>query len=228
MVVKKKNYYEMLGLTPEVPQPEIKRAYRKLVKSHHPDVAYEKQSQRQRNRANEAMQRLNEAYETLKDRKRRAAYDFSIGANGRSGTVVQQTQLIHPDDTDEARELFLRQIFHPSRQEIIRLLNKYKQQLRELSQDIYDDRLVGALERYGDDIEQALAKASQALSSRKVPRSLVAAELMMRYSIAQAFDGLEELKRFCQNYDYDHLSMAGNLFRESNDLSKKALQLTKT
>lgn len=50
---------------------------------------------------------------------------------------------------------------------------------------------------------------------------------MMRYSIAQAVDGLEEARRFCQNYDYNHLHMAGNLFKESNELSRKALQLTK-
>jgi hypothetical protein len=50
---------------------------------------------------------------------------------------------------------------------------------------------------------------------------------MMRYAIAQAADGLEEMKRFCQNYDYDHLSMAGNLFREYADLSKKALYLSR-
>jgi molecular chaperone DnaJ len=227
MVVKKKTYYEMLGLTPEVAHLEIKRAYRQLVKSHHPDVAYEKLSEKERNRANEVMRKLNEAYETLKDKRRRAEYDYSIGANFRETVIISQSQLINPDDTSEARERYLRQLFHPSRQAIIKLLNKYKQQLLALSQDIYDERLMSAFEEYVDDIEAALAQASQALSSRKVPRSLQPAELMMRYAIAQAFDGLEELKRYCQNYDYDHLGMAGNLFRESNDLSKKALQLTR-
>ena len=50
---------------------------------------------------------------------------------------------------------------------------------------------------------------------------------MMRYCIAQAVDGLEELQHFCQNYDYSHLHMAQNLFKEATELSRKAMQLTK-
>jgi curved DNA-binding protein CbpA len=173
------------------------------------------------------MRRLNEAYETLKDRGKRAEYDSTIGGNGARLRELDQFQILHPSDTDEIRERYLRQIFHPSRHGIIKLLNKYHQQLVILSQDIYDDRLIEEFEKYGDDIEHALAKASRELSSVQTPASLVPAELMMRYAIAQAFDGLEEIRFFCRNYDYDHLGMAENLFKESNDLSRKALQLTR-
>jgi hypothetical protein len=50
---------------------------------------------------------------------------------------------------------------------------------------------------------------------------------MMRYGIAQAADGLEEMRRFCQNYDYDHLTMAENLFRIALDLSRQAQRLAR-
>ena len=46
-------------------------------------------------------------------------------------------------------------------------------------------------------------------------------------AFAQAADGLEEMRRFCQNYDYDHLSMAGNLFRIAVDLSRQAQRLAR-
>jgi hypothetical protein len=49
----------------------------------------------------------------------------------------------------------------------------------------------------------------------------------MRHSIAQAADGLEELHTFCKNYDYDHLSMAGNLFKIALEHAARAQQLTK-
>jgi curved DNA-binding protein CbpA len=227
MLVQKKTYYEVLGLTPEVSLLEIKRAYRKLVKSHHPDVDYLELSARQRNLANEKMRKLNEAYETLKDRKKRATYDAFIDASTRKPVHVSVSQIIDPADTDEARQQYLRQIFHPSRHGITKILNKYKHELSLLSQDIYDERLVDAFAQYVDDIENTLRKAAQALSSRPTPTSLKPAELMIRYAIAHAADGLEELRYFCSNYDYNHLGMAGNLFRESNNLSRQALQLTR-
>ena len=109
-----------------------------------------------------------------------------------------------------------------------RVLKKYNQQLIDLSQDLYDDQLVAVFEKYVDEVEETLRNASQTLSSKDTPSSLAAAVQMMRYSIAQAADGLDEMRRFCQNYDYDHLHMAANLFREANDLSRKGAQLTKS
>lgn len=215
------NYYQVLGLQPEVSSLEIKRAYRKLAKSHHPDV----EQSDQRTEATEFMMKLNEAYETLIDRSKRAEYDSLIGANGQGRRQARFADL----DEAENRELYLRMNFHPARTSIVRVLKKYKQELSALSLDIYDDddELVAAFEKYVDEVEDTLRNASQNLSARQVPSSLAAAVTMMRYSIAQAVDGLDELRRFCQNYDYDHLHMAGNLFRESTELSRKGFQLSK-
>jgi curved DNA-binding protein CbpA len=224
MAAKKLTYYQLLGLTPGVSHLEIKRAYRQLVKSHHPDVDYYELTPSQRKLANEKMSKLNEAYEILKDKVKRCAYDTTIAQPSSTSTRVP---VMDPADNEESCERYLRQIFHPSRHAIVNLLKKYKQQLSILSQDIYDDALVGDFEKYCDALEAALITGSRALSSKRTPRSLEGAELMMRYAIAQAVDGLEELRRFCRNYDYDHLSMAGNLFREANNLAKKSLQLTK-
>ncbi|HEY9787490.1 MAG TPA: J domain-containing protein [Candidatus Obscuribacterales bacterium] len=223
-MARKPNHYQVLGVDPSVSTQDIKRAYRRLVKDVHPDVDYADQSKRERERATEHMMRLNEAYETLKDTRRRAEYDSSIGANGRGRRATK----LHfdPNDTEEAREQFLRHVFNPSRQNIVRILSKYAQQLRKLSLDIYDDELVAEFEHYVDEIENTLRKSSEALSGH-VPSSLDGAVQMMRYAIAQAVDGLEETRRFCQNYDYDHLAMAGNLFKIATDLTRKALQLTK-
>lgn len=226
MARKSTNYYQMLGVEPEVSTSEIKKAYRRLAKSHHPDIGHHGQTVSQRTQANEFMAQLNEAYETLIDKRRRAQYDSTIGANGHGRTIRGKAPTVSVDE-GELREKFLRQIFNPSRAAIVRVLAKYKQQLSDLSQDIYDDELVQTFEIYLQDIENVLRKASNDFSSRPTPQTLAAAVQMMRYAIAQAVDGLEEARRFCQNYDYDHLHMAGNLFREATDLSRKAQQLTK-
>jgi molecular chaperone DnaJ len=170
------------------------------------------------------MMRLNEAYETLADKKKRAEYDTLIAAKARARSGAK----LEPLNEGETRELFLRQVFMPSRTAIVKVLKKYKKELTDLSLDIYDDQLVENFTVYVEEVEQTLLKSANSLSSRPVPRSLDAAVQMMRFAIAQAADGLDELKRFCQNYDYDHLHMAQNLFRESSDLSRQALQLTKS
>ena len=217
-------HYQTLGVKPGVTSQEIKRAYRQLVKSLHPDVENNEEQGVNKESATERMMRLNEAYETLKDRSKRKAYDCLIGLNRGLRGLPAGGALI---DEEESREIYLKQVFQPSRQAILRLLNLYPRQLARLSLDIYDVELVNAFHYYCDKVEAALRQASMAFAADSGPRSLKASVQLMRYSIAQAADGLEEMRRFCQNYDYNHLILAGNLFRIANDLSKEALRLTR-
>jgi curved DNA-binding protein len=78
--VKFRDYYEILGVTREAKPDEIKRAYRKAARKHHPDVA----KPADRAQAEEEIKLVNEAYEVLRDPKKRARYD-ALGANWKSG-----------------------------------------------------------------------------------------------------------------------------------------------
>jgi curved DNA-binding protein len=66
--VKFKDYYEVMGVARDASPEEIKRAYRKLARKYHPDVSKEKD-------AEERFKEIGEAYEVLRDPKKRAAYD---------------------------------------------------------------------------------------------------------------------------------------------------------
>ncbi len=72
-----KDYYEIMGVSRDATQEEIKRAYRKLARKYHPDVSKEPD-------AEEKFKQLGEAYEVLKDPEKRAAYD-KLGANWKAG-----------------------------------------------------------------------------------------------------------------------------------------------
>lgn len=71
-----KDYYFTLGVARDADAADIKRAYRKLAREHHPDRA----SPGTRKAAEEKIKEINEAYEVLKDPEKRRKYD-RLGAN---------------------------------------------------------------------------------------------------------------------------------------------------
>lgn len=65
----KRDYYEVLGVSRNATQEEIKRAYRKLARQYHPDVNKDDPQ------AEEKFKEINEAYRVLSDNEARARYD---------------------------------------------------------------------------------------------------------------------------------------------------------
>ncbi|XP_020906435.1 dnaJ homolog subfamily A member 3, mitochondrial isoform X1 [Exaiptasia diaphana] len=75
--LKRKDYYKILGVSPNSDAKEIKKAYFELAKRYHPDTNKDKSGA-------EKFQEINEAYEILSDDTKRRAYD-SYGQTDFSG-----------------------------------------------------------------------------------------------------------------------------------------------
>ena len=71
MINGERSYYDILGVHPDASQADIKRAYRRMAKRHHPDVSREPG-------AVTRFKQVNEANNTLSDPSRRAEYDRRV------------------------------------------------------------------------------------------------------------------------------------------------------
>src|SRR5882762_1948793 len=78
MPVEFKDYYAVLGIPRDAGADDIKKAFRKLARQYHPDVAKDKKT------AEAKFKEINEAYEVLSDPEKRKKYD-ELGANWKQG-----------------------------------------------------------------------------------------------------------------------------------------------
>ncbi|MBT6843493.1 MAG: DnaJ domain-containing protein [Candidatus Melainabacteria bacterium] len=62
-----KDYYKMLGINKDSDEKEVKSAFKKLAKQHHPDASTGSEEQ---------FKKINEAYEVLKDKNKKSRYDY--------------------------------------------------------------------------------------------------------------------------------------------------------
>jgi curved DNA-binding protein len=81
------NFYTELGVSETATQDEIKKAYRKLAATHHPD----------RGGDTAAFQKIAQAYDTIGDEQKRAAYDSQQRGGGNPFNFTGE----HPFNVDE-------------------------------------------------------------------------------------------------------------------------------
>ena len=81
-----KDYYKTLGVSKEASKDEIKKAYRKLARKHHPDLNPDDAG------ASKKFQQINEANEVLSDAQKRNYLPRVVG-----GSAVAAFALSEPD-----------------------------------------------------------------------------------------------------------------------------------
>lgn len=92
------SFYDLLGVTESVTLPEIKQAYKQLARKYHPDVSPPDRVEEYTDR----FIRVQEAYETLSDPRRRVLYDrdlsmgFSFSFSGRRRNRYDEVFIHNP------------------------------------------------------------------------------------------------------------------------------------
>src|SRR5689334_22286719 len=80
--VSKRDYYDILGVEKEASEEDLKKAYRRLARQHHPDLHT---GDHQKKAAEEKFKEINEAYEILSSQDKRKRYDTFGHAGAQQG-----------------------------------------------------------------------------------------------------------------------------------------------
>lgn len=201
--------YAVLGVSPQASTAEIKAAYRALVKCHHPDAGGDE----------ERIVAINAAWEVLRDAQRRRHHDAasgtSPGAAAPGETAPRQARARAGAVADAQLLAWLQKVYAPIDRLLAQVINPFPQQLRELSADPYDDRLMEAFCAFLEQSRSRLEKVEQLYRSMAAPASAQGFSLSLYHCLSQVQDALIELERYTMGYVDSYLRDGREMLREA-------------
>ncbi len=220
------NPYQVLNITPNATQKEIKMAYRQLVKRFHPDS--------QQHTANhQKIIEINAAYEILGDTQRRQQYDQAILEQSpfyrlQKRTAAAQRQYQCARQANAANqyhsEQWLQTVYCPLHQYIYAILHPLAGQIDQLAADPFDDELMENFQNYIENCRISLDQALRLFSSQPNPSNFAKVAAEMYYCLTHLGDGIEDLRQFTLNYDDHYLHSGQEFFRRAAQLHDEAKQ----
>ncbi len=214
------NHYKTLELHESASQADIKRAYHRLAKAHHPD------SRSDGDGDHEHIAKINAAYEVLGDPTARKSYDAQRSGNRaqRASDINAQYQQRRKANkkADDTLTYWIRSVYNPIDRLIGKIISPLKAEVRSLSADPFDDELMEVFQDYLEGCRDALEKAKQKFKSTPNPSQAAKVAANLYYCLNQLEDGIEEIERFTFTYDDSYLHTGQELFRIAKQLRREA------
>ncbi len=220
------NHYQVLQVSPQATQQEIKQSYRRLAKQFHPDSQTQTQN-------SDRIISLNAAYEILGDRKNRRMYDrqqqlghtsdFYVSRQARNAEAQRQYQQQRAYSPPEVTyEQWLQEVYFPIHRLATKILDPLETEIDILSADPFDDGLMSDFEAYLDTCDDYWQQAQQKLKSQPNPAQLAGVASNLYYCLNHIGDGIKELKWFTMNYNDQYLHTGQEIFRIAERLHDQA------
>ena len=227
-----KDPYQILGVHSQASADEIKAAYRELVKQHHPDAGGDEIT----------IIELNAAWEILRDKDRRRAFDREAkrgkslwkeaqkrGVRNAYATDAAQKAQGESTQVDNALLKWLKEVYTPIDRLLGQVINPFPSKLQDLSADPYDDELMEAFCTYLKQSQKKLEKIEQIYRSIAIPIQAREFGLSLYHCLSQVQDAFNEIERYTMGYVDNYLHDGRQMLREAKKkrslLSKERLHL---
>ena len=221
------NPYKVLGVAANANTDEIKLAYRKLVKKHHPDTGGDQNT----------ILSLNAAWEILGDKENRKLFDLGRKGFHSSKKEAQARTVRNVRATNEAQNIqgksaaaehalsyWLKDIYTPIDKLLGQVINPFNNQLKTLSADPYDDRLMDNFCCYLETSKKILEKIKTIYSSKETPLLAKEFSLNLYHCLSLVQDALDEIERYTMGYVDNYLHDGNEMLREAK---KRRMNLKK-
>ena len=210
-----RDFYKELGLSPAATAAEIKVAYRQLVKRHHPDAGGDLQR----------IVAINLAYGVLSQAETRQAYDATqqgslrrrTADHVRSRGTPRRPSPPFPNPTVEAYQ-WLRVVFDPANRQLSKIITPFPGQLRSLSANPYDDRMMAVFCHYISNSQRRVDLVQALYQSCCAPPALTDFSTDLYRCFRHVQEGLSQLDLYTRGYVDDYL-------RDGREVMRLARQL---
>jgi len=212
--------YAVLQVASSATQDELKAAYRRLVKQHHPDAGGDE----------ETILALNAAWEQLGDPQSRRAFDRQSGARdearargARNARASQAARRASGQGASADQELatWLQKVYVPIDRLLGQVINPFAGELRALSADPYDDALMEAFGSYLEQSRNRLDKVKTLFQSLPTPPSAKGVGLSVYHCLSQVEVAIAELERYTMGYVDNYLHDGREMLREARQRRKR-------
>lgn len=207
-----RSYYDLLGVARDATADDLRRAFRRAALRLHPD---------RETGAHDEMLRLNQAYDTLKDAGRRAAYDLTLRSLAHPQPWSPRPASPPAASGSDPLDFKLR-VFHPLDAAIAAAMVALDAAVEELAYDVYDDHHIARFGAAVEAAEHALTEAHRRLFLAPWPAALSSALNLYRQALRQADDAVEDFRAFTQNFDSDLLVEGRDLLRWASRMLAEA------
>ena len=200
--------YQILKVDPNAKLEDIKKAYRELVKIHHPDKGGDPK----------VMLEINAAWEILKVKHKKLNFNKTSSSKVYNQTEYKKEKK-HNSSSKDIKSWF-KDIYLPIDKLLGQIINPLASKIKDLSADPYDQILMDSFCSYLDASKSKIKKVKIIYISRSSPSIIKDFSLDLYHCLSQVEDGLNELERYTMGYVDNYLHDGKSMISEAKKKRK--------